>query len=224
MNPERRRGGFTLIEVVLALSITAVVLAVVYGAIRLAYRSNDRGEAHMAASQRIRTLVDRIVPVIHSAYPFWRQTEDGRLLFFSGEPDSLGFVTADVDPFRDDPANRPGLKWVRFFVDGDGLFMEEDYFFNEKALEGEGDGEALLVAPFVKDAAFEYLEVDPDTSESTWRDEWEVDEDENFRLPRAVRISLRLETEEGEEFDLPPIVARIYVSEPFQAVKRRLKR
>jgi len=222
----RHRGtdrGFTLIEIVLALSITAVVLAVVYGGIRLAYRSSERGEAHMDASQQIRTLMDRIVPVIHSAYPFWIRTEDGNVLFFAGKSDSLGFVTSDVDNYRDDIPNLPGLKWVRFFVDGDGLNMEEDYFFNQKALEGEGDPDVLPVAPFVSDIAFEYLEVDADTSETTWLDEWEVDEEERFELPRAVRVSLQIETGDGS-VDLPPIVARIYAFQPVNLPKRRARK
>lgn len=222
--PSGRLSGFSLLEVIIALAITAVILATVYGAVRLAYRAQERGEAHMEKSQEIRTLVDRLIPVIHSAYPFWKKTEDGdRALFFKGESDSIGFVTTDVDLYRDDVANLPGLKWVRFFVDREGLNMAEDYFFNEEVLEEEDEGEVYLISPNVSDVEFEYYEVEEDSSEGDWRDDWDFDEDEKFELPRAVRISLTLRDDE-EEIRLPPFVVRIYAYMPLGATTRKVNR
>ncbi len=207
-------SGFTLIEVVLALTLSAVVLSIVYSAMHLSYRTSRKGEARMDRSQHIRTLVDRLVPVIHSAYPLVQQIEEDRVLLFSGESDSLGLVTADVDKYRPDNANLPGLRWVRFFVDDEGLNMEESYFFNEDVLEEEA-GEIFLVDSYVTNLEFEYYEIKEDESEGTWLDEWDPDDEDLgiLELPRAVRVHLTIE-EEGREIEIPPFTIRIYAYEP----------
>lgn len=218
-----RSAGFSLLEVIIALAITTVILATVYGAVRLAYRAQERGEAHMEKSQEIRTLIDRLIPVIHSAYPFWKKTEDGNALFFVGKSDSIGFVTTDVDLYRYDVANLPGLKWVRFFMDREGLNMAESYFFNEEVLEEDDVGEVYLISPNVSDIEFEYYEVEEDSSEGDWRDDWDIDEDEKLELPRAVRVSLTLR-DGDKEVKLPPFVVRIYAYLPHGAPTREVDR
>jgi len=207
-------GGFTLIEVIIALTLSAVILSIVYGAVRLAWRATDRGERRMDASQHVRTLVDRIVPLIHSAYPLVRGKDDDRELYFIGKSDSLGLVTSDVDRYRENPANLPGLRWIRLFVDSGGLNMEESYFYDAKALEGDVAGKPLAIDPYVKSVKFEYYEVKEDDKNGTWVDEWEPDDDK-FELPRAVRVSLVIE-EDGKKINVPPIVARIYSWTPIE--------
>ncbi len=213
-NSDPGNRGTTLIEVVLALSIAAIVLGVIYGAIVLAHRSMERGERRMDESQHFRTLIDRIAPVIHSLYPYVRRTPEETLIFFDGKSDSLGFVSTDIDIYRDDLANLPGLRWVRLYADSGGLFLRESYFFNVDVLEDEGTGDALVIDPYVRSIAFEYLEIKEDETQGTWLDEWDIeDEDRNQKLPRAVRISLRVE-EGGKEVTMPPFVVRIYAYEP----------
>lgn len=189
-------------------------MSIVYGAVRLAWRATDRGERRMDASQHVRTLVDRIVPLIHSAYPLVRGKDDERELYFIGKSDSLGLVTSDVDQYREDPPNLPGLRWIRLFVDSGGLNMEESYFFDAKALEEEVSGKPLSMDPYVKSVKFEYYEVKEDESSGTWIDEWEP-EDDKLELPRAVRVSLVIE-EDGKKINVPPIVARIYSWTPIE--------
>ncbi len=207
--------GFTLIEVVLALTLSAVVLSIVYSAMHLSYKTSRKGEARMNRSQHIRTLVDRLVPVIHSAYPLVQQVEEDRVLFFSGKYDSIGLVTADVDKYRPDNSNLPGLRWVRFFVDDQGLNMEESYFFDENVLDDEEAGEVFLVDPAVTDLEFEYYEIKEDDSEGTWLDEWDPDDEDlgKLELPRAIRVYLTME-EEGREIKIPPFTVRIYAYTP----------
>ena len=206
--------GVTLIELVLALTIASIVLGVIYAAIVLAHRSMERGERRMDETQHFRTLIDRISPVIHSLYPYVRKTQEETLVFFDGQSDTLGFVTTDIDIYRDDIANLPGLKWVRFYTGSGGLFMRESYFFNEDVLEEESEGEELLIDPYVESIAFEYLEIKEDETQGTWLDEWDLEEeDRQQKLPRAVRISLRVE-EGGKDVQVPPFVVRIYAYDP----------
>jgi len=209
----RWNAGATLIELVLALTITAIILGVIYSAIVLAHRSMEKGERRMDETQHFRTLVDRIAPVIHSTYPFVKLIEGKRVIFFAGKSDSLGFVTTDIDIYRDDLANLPGLKWVRLYADTGGLFMEETYFFNEEVLDKDSVGEPLLIDPNVRSLRFEYFEIKEDETEGTWLDEWDLEDEERKLLPRAVRVSLRVE-EGGEEIDIPPFVIRIYGFHP----------
>jgi len=81
-------------------------------------------------------------------------------------------------------------------------------------LEEESEGEELLIDPYVESIAFEYLEIKEDETQGTWLDEWDLEEeDRQQKLPRAVRISLRVE-EGGKDVQVPPFVVRIYAYDP----------
>ena len=54
----RREGGFTMIELLIALGLFAIMSGVLFGALRLAGRSTDAGEAKAQAASGMRLAGD----------------------------------------------------------------------------------------------------------------------------------------------------------------------
>ena len=92
--------GFTLLELVLSLSITGFIVAIALGAIRLGTTAQETGHLKADISQRIRLIQNQIGQKIKSNYPVFKfqeknnsQKNSERFLSFDGGNDYLRFVT-----------------------------------------------------------------------------------------------------------------------------------
>ncbi len=96
MRPVRHvRAGFTLLEVVLAMTSLAMLTAIVYAAFHLGTRALERGEAAVVTAQRLRAASDVLIRQVKSVDPYCsRSVEDGEYPYFFGDERSMTFVTA----------------------------------------------------------------------------------------------------------------------------------
>lgn len=226
----RRRAGFTLIEVVLAMAITALVMVLLYSALRVGYRSEERGSKKQQLSQRIRASTDRLAWLIAGAYPYKmlrRDKEDRKedRVLFEGDSDSLLMVTTSVEAFSDDLADRDGLKVILIAVGEKGLSASEAPFINyEEDLPPELV--EYVFEPEAESIRFEYMDAGEDGDEKLWSDTWST-EDTNY-LPVAVKATLTIKVD-GEPMELPPVIVRLMtggqkgiVTSPLELKSKRL--
>src|SRR4029450_7697908 len=69
--------GFTLIEILLALGIGAVLLVSVFGAVRAGLAAWGRGEARAAALEHSRSLAQVLGRAVAGTYPYRGQPTEG---------------------------------------------------------------------------------------------------------------------------------------------------
>ena len=137
-----RRGqrGFTLLELVLALSIVAAMLAIVFGGLRVGIRAWQRGEERTESQQHARSLNALLAQSLGGTTAYLGPAPAGVQpeVLFQGEPDRLSFVTVSA-PF---PLPAPiAFTAVTLSVDeGDkpGLAIREKALPNERSLRGRG--------------------------------------------------------------------------------------
>jgi len=209
MRPSRpAEGGFTLIEVVLALAITAVLLGVLFSALRLGHRAEEQGTAHSERSQSVRILADRIAWLLRGAFPFPVREDDILVPFFDGETDRVEFVTTSVDAYSPGVEDRAGLKRVTLVVRGEaGLVVAERVFFGSED-DGVTEEREFVLSPAVTGIRFEYLDRGEEGDVPDWRDEWDYKERQT--LPAAVRVVLELTFDpDGAPYVPPPILTHI---------------
>lgn len=192
-------------EVVIAITLTAMVVTIMYSAMSIGYKSREKGVAQDRISQKLRIVSDRITWLLRGAYGYTLKNDLDNYLFFQGESDNLGFVTTSVDSYESATADVAGLKWVRIFVDREGLKFKEGIYFSEKNLEKDEEKEFLFDRD-VKDIKFEYFEIEKDSSQGEWKGDW--DYKSKTSLPVAVRFKVTFEID-GNKFEMPPITARL---------------
>ncbi|MBE0607217.1 MAG: prepilin-type N-terminal cleavage/methylation domain-containing protein, partial [Deltaproteobacteria bacterium] len=105
------RRGFTLLELLIALAILAMIAGSVAAGIRLSVASIERGEAVTRDAARIRAAVGILELAIMSADPLPIPVGDNTTAYFAGEEKSLRFLTAGA-PSTD---HGGGLRLISFF-------------------------------------------------------------------------------------------------------------
>lgn len=200
--------GFTLIEVIIAITISAVVIAILLAAMRLGYRSQEKGIWRDEVSQKMRIINDRVTWLLRGAYPYVVPGTEGNILYFSGKLTSAGFVTTSVDLYPQRPEDRAGMKWVQIFSDSEGLKVREKIYFLEDVFDDSG-GEVYLIDPSVDRIEFEYFDVNKKKKTEDWVSEW--DPKTKDYLPAAVRVNIEFE-HDGIKFKIPEFVVKLPAS------------
>ncbi len=184
--------GFTLIEVVLALSIFALIGTILYGAFSLGNRALSKSQASFEKNQKLRALGNLLESYIRSSYPY-RASAQEQTIFYQGEEDSLTFVSS----FSLAMGGR-GMAKIHIYREGDpskdGILKLEEEIpvrFDDDAEEGQHNSVTLQRG--VESFQISYL--DPQSEDEKWEQRWEGEE--RGILPRAVRLAYR--TKDGKE-------------------------
>jgi prepilin-type N-terminal cleavage/methylation domain-containing protein len=204
MNLKNSRG-FTLLELLISITLSVTIIVILFAGLRLGYKSMEKGTEREETAQRMRILGDRISWLLRGAYPYIRSIPEGKMLYFKGESDSVGFVTSSVDTPAEGPEDSAGLKWVYLWVDSDGLKLREAVFFLEDVMEDD-IGTVYTLDPKVKDLKIEYFKITEGETEGEWESEWESKDKDS--LPSAVKVKLTFLINE-KEIQMPEIIVRI---------------
>ncbi len=177
-------SGFTLIEVVLALAIFALMAAILYGAFSLGHSAVEKSETNATRNQKQRAIADLLGNYLRSAFPYKEAAQD-QTVFFSGESDSVTFVST----YSQAMGGR-GMATIRLSKEQNGdervaLRVEETApvrITDEAVPSGQSYG--LRFQADMRAMRFAYL--DPQAEDENWQDRW--DGRDRRALPRAVAI------------------------------------
>ncbi|MGH7816393.1 MAG: prepilin-type N-terminal cleavage/methylation domain-containing protein [Candidatus Binatia bacterium] len=178
-------SGFTLIEVVLALTIFALMGGILYGAFSLSHSAVEKSEANSTRNQKQRVMTELLGNYIRSSFPY-RESAQDQTIFFSGESDSVTFVSA----YSQAMGGR-GMAKIHIAKEEDSngrasLKLEESAPVRINAETGAaGPSHSIVLQADMREVRFAYL--DPQGDDENWQERW--DGREQRALPRGLRIS-----------------------------------
>lgn len=200
-----RHGGFTLIEVLLAISLVALIMAMAYGGFRASVRATSSGEAIIEENNRLRVVQQFMRRQLMRAQSLViEEDEEGYQMRFQGERERVRFV-----------APMPGYlsfggSYVQEFSlerGADGL--ELVYYYAMLNGYEPGDLEhtdGIVLLDNLADGRFVFLQRDEENDEDVfWTDFWE----EEDRMPLAVAAEIDLDRDRNAVW--PDLVAPVMV-------------
>ena len=201
-----REAGFTLIELVLALTIVAAMLAIVFGGLRVGIRAWQRGEERTESLQHARSLSALLALSIGGATAYLGPAPAGAQpdVLFQGETDHISFVT--VAPPFPLPAQIAYTAVTIGIDEGD----RPGFAVREKALPNDDPFEQVtptVVDPSLTAVRFRYLR----DTEGSWEDTWDGAQERS--LPKAVEVTLTTQVA-GQPVEQAPITVPIRVTTP----------
>jgi general secretion pathway protein J len=200
--------GFTLIEVLVTLTILGFILLIIFGAFRLGASAWNRGESKKEEYQKVRIISQLISRQIKSAVPYKIKTEkaEGDYLAFEGKAHSIKFVSAF--PMKSRKAE--GFVYAVYeFKEGEGekgrLILYEQRVLNKDFFAEDLKEElGISILERISNVRFEfYREEDPDENKpEEWVEEWNAKEEN--KLPKALRMIITQKNGKatGEEFPI----------------------
>ncbi|MGN6790503.1 MAG: prepilin-type N-terminal cleavage/methylation domain-containing protein [Rhodanobacteraceae bacterium] len=180
-----RNAGFTLLEILLALALLALVMLGVWGAMAGATRITRSADAVMARSENVRTVQHFLRRYVSSASLQPYVTEGGGpARMFEGAATSMRYVAPL--PLQ---SGHAGLyvQTIRLQQDASGRASLELVYqpYTGDAPE-TGSPTTHLLLPDLRGGGFQYLAAAAFGKPAAWRDDWQA----LNGLPLAVRIHL----------------------------------
>lgn len=96
MRPKRATDanrGFTLLELILAITIMGTIILIALGALRMGQRSWEKGDAVAENNQRLRIAAERIRQQLSEATVYIGPGEDAAVIGFAGQADEIRFAS-----------------------------------------------------------------------------------------------------------------------------------
>lgn len=203
----RGKTGFTLLEFLIALTLLAMMGAVVYSGFRMSLNSYERSQDRLEKKARARIMDELVRRQLGSLFPVLpagglSETPSGlvgvgsvtgapsQFPLFYGTDESMTFVTLASFNLLE----HPGLTVVRYGLAEDELgrryfgAMETRYtgLQSFQAMVDIPPGKPIAILEGVDEVFFEYYGLDADSQTYQWFQEWRGDEIP--AVPEAVRI------------------------------------
>jgi len=195
----KNRQAFTLLELIIALTIVGIILLIISGTFRIGIRAWEKGEKDIDKQQRYRIVLNLVQRQLTSITYKKAIINDKEQLILKGDSKSFEF-TSHVSL---KPENKFGIVYVKYMVvEGENetetllayeknmVLFDKDFKFSDIDLNA-----FFELIPNIQGISFEYLK-SPELGleeEPEWQDKWDPENDQG--LPLAVKLTVINEPE-----------------------------
>lgn len=181
-----RQTGFTLVEMLLAMTLMSMLLALAYGGLRASTRATEKGQQILEDSSRIRMAHQFVRKQINQMMPlaFYQDESSDQRTVFLGDSQGIRFV-APMPGYLG--YGGPQVQELYFERGDEGL----ELVLSHALLQGFEESflyqaEPIFLLGDIKSASFNYLGRDENGELDAWVQTWEqVD-----MLPAAVSVDI----------------------------------
>lgn len=190
MNRCRTMQGFTLIEVLIAMTLLSIMVVLLFASLKICADSWEQGERQITEVNDVAAVFNFFQRNLPVARPLWNDfNKEERVFSFQGRKQDLQFVSAFPAS-----AGRAGLQLFSVELHNENREQVVKVTLTPFYPVAEGEEwrkEEEVLIKHVKAFSLAYFGSDDEQAENRWQDEW-VQRD---RQPDLVKISIELDNE-----------------------------
>ena len=186
MSADRKNTGFTLLEVMLAMTLLSIMVVLLFSSLKIGAESWNKGESKIAEVNEKAVVYQFFKRHLPSVRPLWDDFSDEERGFsFQGERDTFQFVS--VFPVS---AARKGLQLFKVFSDKSEKEVIKVILtpFYPTVEEEQWEPEEVVLLENVEEFEISYFGKEDFDSEVAWLDSWQ----EKEYLPALLKIKIVL--------------------------------
>lgn len=190
MLPRRSNAGFTLIEVLIAMTLLGIMVVLLFSSMRICAESWQKGEDKIAQVNDIAVVYQFFQHHLTTARPLWDDFTDkgSRTFSFQGKHEEIQFVSSFPAS-----AKKTGLQLfsIKLVKDNEGQYIQVAITPFFPSAEGEEwRNEEVVLLNHVSNFSLSYFGSDDVQGEGYWQDVWQQESQ-----PRLVKV--KIEREDG---------------------------
>lgn len=189
----RANRGFTLIEILIALAILAMIVASTFTIFRSSAKSWQKGEIRTERYHNARTAIGRMSQELSQAV--MTGNAECRFTGAKGEVKFISFMSTRAEVFE--PSE------ITYWLDKENKYLmrngdiEPDYDFSTQDYSD-------ILADGISELEFSYYDG------SAWNDTWDSSASEDDKvLPKAVKIKIKVEDKSGKESEFFEVITHL---------------
>jgi general secretion pathway protein J len=184
--------GFTLVEVLIALAILAMIVVSTFTIFRSASKSWQKGETRSERYQNARNAIHKISTEINQAV-----INPNSLCKFTGDKNKVSFIS-----FVSTESGVFELSEIEYWLDGaKKLLMRNDDVDPDYDFTTYDHSDVL--SENVSELEFSYFDG------TVWLDIWNSDQALGVGLPKAVKIKIKVDDKKSKEGEIFGVIARL---------------
>ena len=182
------QNGFTLVEVMIATTLLAVMLAITFNVLHFAAKAWDKGVVRAEIANRVHVVQNLLRSVFAQAQPIVLDTENrhDKHLAFIGQENGLRFVAPLSSAQKSGGMYVLNVEYAEREAHGFLMLRYQRYHYNDKSFASADPGDAELLLEEVEAVNFRYFGPD-DEGVAMWYPEW-VDQDV---LPYSIELHVK---------------------------------
>jgi general secretion pathway protein J len=190
MNRNKTIHGFTLIEVLIALTLLSIMVVLLFTSLKICADSWEKGESKIAEVDEVSVVYNFFQRHLSAARPLWNDFNEGDKVFsFQGKAQSLQFVSTF-------PASvgKSGPQLISLSLQNEDQERVIKVVLTPFFPVAEGEEwrkEEVTLISHVSEFSLSYFGSEDDVSQSVWQDEWL----EKQVQPKLVKIKIGLEND-----------------------------
>lgn len=186
----RRAGGFTLLEVLVAVTVMGLILTAAFGALRLGSRSWEAGIARAAETEERRSVASFLQRQFAQALPLnWPEDNKDPPLAFDGGARQVRFIAPSPQQQASAGLFEFALTAERPEVGAAARLVLSYAPFNPSATRFRvpGIGQRVVLVDGLKSASFTYYGAPDPKQKPDWQRQWDADA---IGLPQMIRLQM----------------------------------
>jgi len=199
---QNRNRGFTLLEVLVAVVIMAVIMTTAFGALRLGSRSWEAGITHASGNETFRTVADLLRRQVAQVIPMTWVDDTQQRIAFEGTAEQLRFIAPAPQQYRQAGLFEYGIAAQRQGLATSLVLSYAPYNPESREFQVTANQQQVQLVEGLQHVSFDYFGSSTRHGSSAenrgeaprWYPRWDISSQE---YPNLIRV--RMEVSEGQQ-------------------------